>query len=211
MLPPNESSVLRRAGKAPRAVVTATVVMLVVLGLDLLSKALSFRFVTGTPVSPGSVPDHEAVSIIPYVLSLKLVENRGAVFGIGQGQRLAFVLVGVVAVIVIVIAFLRSAAHRRSLHVALAMILAGALGNLYDRVMFGMVRDMFWLFPGVKLPFRWTWPGGSADLYPWVFNIADVALLAGLAILMLGMYREDRENTKKKARPGGSSTLGTGH
>ena len=204
MSPLSESRDLRRAGKSPRAVVTATLVMLVVLGLDLLSKALSFRFVTGAPVSPGSVPEHDAVSIIPYILSLKLVENRGAVFGIGQGQRLAFVLVGVVAVIVIVVAFLRSAAHRRSLHVALAMILAGALGNLCDRVMFGMVRDMLWLFPGVKLPFGWTWPGGNAELYPWVFNIADVALLAGLAILMLGMYREDKKSAKKKA-------LGSGH
>ena len=201
---PNESSVLRRAGKAPRAVVTAMLVALVVLGLDLLSKALSFRFVAGAPVSPGAVPEHDAVGIIPYVLSLKLVENRGAVFGIGQGQRLAFVLVGVVAVIVVVTAFLRSAANRRSLHVALALILAGALGNLCDRVMFGMVRDMLWLFPDVKLPFGWTWPGGSDGLYPWVFNIADVGLLAGLAILMLGMYREDKKSTKKKA-------LGTGH
>ena len=87
MSPPNESPVLERAGKAPRAVVTAILVALVVLGLDLLAKALSFRFVTGAPVLPGSVPEHDAVGIIPYILSLKLVENRGAVFGIGQGQR----------------------------------------------------------------------------------------------------------------------------
>ena len=201
---PNDSPRLQFAGKDPRAVVTALIVTVVMIGVDLIVKALSFRFVTGAPVSPGSVPEHNAVGLIPYILSLKLVENRGAVFGIGQGQRLAFVVVGLVAVIVIVIAFLRSAAHRRSMHVALAMILAGALGNLYDRVMFGMVRDMLWLFPGVKLPFGLTWPGGSDELYPWVFNIADASLLAGLGILMLGMYREDKKDTKKKA-------LGTGH
>ncbi|MCH8259484.1 MAG: signal peptidase II, partial [Planctomycetes bacterium] len=86
-----------------------------------------------------------------------------------------------------------------------ALILAGAIGNLYDRVMFGMVRDMLWLFPGVKLPFGLTWPGGGSDeLYPWVFNIADASLLVGLGILMLGMYREDKKSAKKKA-------LGTGH
>ena len=205
MPPPSDSPVLPRTAKDLRAVLTTLVVAIVVLGLDLLSKALAFRFVAGAPVSPGSVPQHEAVSVIPYILSLKLVENRGAVFGIGQGQRLAFVLVGVVAVIIVVIAFLRSAAHRRSLHVALALILAGALGNLCDRVMFGMVRDMFWLFPDVKLPFGWTWPGGSDELYPWVFNIADVALLVGLAILMLGMYREDKKTGAKK------KAMGTGH
>ncbi len=195
---PNDSPVLRCAGKDPRAVVTALFVAFVVIGVDLIVKALSFRFVTGAPVSPGSVPEHNAVGLIPYILSLKLVENRGAVFGIGQGQRLAFVVVGVVAVIVVVIAFVRSAAHRRFLHVALALILAGALGNLYDRVIYGMVRDMLWLFPGVKLPFGLAWPGGGSDeLYPWVFNIADASLLIGLDILMLGMYREDKKKSPK--------------
>ncbi len=203
---PSDSSELRCAGKDPRAVVTALFITFVVVGVDLIVKALAFRFVAGAPVSPESVPEHEAVGVIPYILSLKLVPNRGAVFGIGQGQRLAFVVVGVVAVIVVVIAFLRSAAHRRFLHAALALILAGALGNLYDRVIFGMVRDMLWLFPGVKLPFGLAWPGGGSDeLYPWVFNIADASLLIGLGILMLGMYREDKKKgTKKKA-------LGTGH
>ena len=202
---PSDSPGLRRAGRDPRAVVTALIVTFVVIGVDLIGKALAFRFVAGAPVSPESVPDHEAVGVIPYILSLKLVPNRGAVFGIGQGHRLVFVLVGVVAVIVVVIAFVRSAAHRRFLHVALALILAGALGNLYDRVIFGMVRDMLWLFPGVKLPFGLTWPGsGSDELYPWVFNIADASLLIGLGILMLGMYREDKKGAKKKA-------LGTGH
>ncbi len=196
---PNDSPVLRCAGKDPRAVVTALFVAFVVIGVDLIVKALAFRFVAGAPVLPESVPAHKAVGVIPYILSLKLVPNRGAVFGIGQGQRLAFVLVGVVAVIVVVIAFVRSGAHRRFLHVALALILAGALGNLYDRVIFGMVRDMFWLFPGVKLPFALTWPGGSDELYPWVFNIADASLLVGLGILMLGMYREDKKGGKKKA------------
>ena len=201
---PSDSPVLPRAANDPKAALIALFFAIVVLGLDLLSKALAFRFVAGAPVSPKSVPAHDAVGVIPYILSLKLVTNRGAVFGIGQEQRLAFVVVGVVAVIVVVIAFLRSAAHRRYLHVALAMILAGALGNLYDRVMFGMVRDMLWLFPDVKLPFGWSWPGGSDELYPWVFNIADASLLIGLGILMLGMYREDKKGTKKKA-------LGTGH
>ena len=201
---PSDSPGPRCAGKDLRAVVTALIVAFVVIGVDLLFKALAFRFVAGAPVSPASVPPHEAVGVIPYILSLKLVPNRGAVFGIGQGHRLVFVLVGVVAVIVVVIAFVRSAAHRRFLHVALALILAGALGNLYDRVIFGMVRDMLWLFPGVKLPFGLAWPGGSDELYPWVFNIADASLLIGLGILMLGMYREDKKSAKKKA-------MGTGH
>ena len=73
----------------------------------------------------------------------------------------------------------------------LALILGGALGNLYDRVMFNAVRDMFWLLPGVKLPFGLRWPGGMDDAYPWLFNLADVALLAGVGMMVVILWFED--------------------
>ena len=69
--------------------------------------------------------------------------------------------------------------------VGLALVLGGALGNLYDRVVFGVVRDMLHLFPGVRLPYGWEWPGGGTTLYPWIFNLADVFLLAGVAVITL--------------------------
>ena len=93
-----------------------------------------------------------------------------------------------VATTVIAIMFYRS--HRRAwiLHVGLGLILAGALGNMYDRMLFGVVRDMCWLFPGVNLPFEWTWPGGNRELYPWIFNIADAVLLIGVAAVLYEMF-----------------------
>ena len=90
------------------------------------------------------------------------------------------------------------------MHIALALILSGALGNLYDRVMFGLVRDMLWLFPGVNLPFGLHWPQGSDQLYPWVFNIADMALLFGLGIILILLWGDD-----KKKHPG-KKALGIG-
>jgi signal peptidase II len=78
------------------------------------------------------------------------------------------------------------------LHFGLALILAGALGNLYDRIMYGAVRDMLYLFPGVKLPFGITWPGGNPELYPWIFNIADAALCVGVVLIILTMLRKPR-------------------
>ena len=109
-----------------------------------------------------------------------------------------FIILGLIAIAVIVTTFLKSAAQRRWMHISLALILAGALGNLYDRVMFGMVRDMLWLFPGVKLPFGWHWPGDNDELYPWVFNIADMALLFGLGVILILLYRDDRKKSDKK-------------
>lgn len=189
----------KRAGKDKKAIVTALVVMLIALGGDLLVKSIAFNKVAGYAVDPSAIPDHDAINIVPSVLSLKLVANRGAVFGIGQGQRWMFIIIGLIAIAVIVTTFLKSAATRHWMHIALALILAGALGNLYDRMMFGAVRDMLWLFPGVKLPFGLHWPQGSDELYPWVFNVADMALLFGLGIILIVLWRDDKKKgTKKK-------------
>lgn len=189
----------KRAGKDKKAIIISLAVMLCALGGDLLVKSLAFNKVAEYAVDPSAehIPDHDAVNLIPNILSLKLVANRGAIFGIGQGQRWMFIILGLIAIAVIVTTFLKSAAHRRWMHIALAMILAGALGNLYDRVMFGSVRDMLWLFPGVKLPFGLHWPQGNDELYPWVFNVADMALLFGLGIILITLWRDD----KKKAKP----------
>ena len=188
----------KRAGNDTKAIIIALAVMFCALGSDLFVKSLAFHNVVGYVVHPNNIPQHDAVNLVPKILSLKLVANRGAVFGIGQGKRWMFIMLGLVAIVVIVTTFLRSAANRRWMHIALALILAGALGNLYDRVMFGSVRDMFWLFPGVKLPFGWHWPRGNDELYPWVFNVADMALLFGLGIILIVLWRDDRKSDKKK-------------
>lgn len=186
----------KRAGKDKKIIAFALAVVLIALGGDLLVKSLAFNNVAGYEVDPTEIPYHDAVNLIPNILSLKLVANRGAVFGIGQGQRWIFIVIGVIAIVVIVTTFLKSAAHRHWMHFALAMILSGALGNLYDRVSFGLVRDMLWLFPGVKLPFGLHWPQGSDELYPWVFNVADMALLFGLGIILIVMWKDDeKKNT----------------
>jgi signal peptidase II len=200
-----------RAGRHASAVILFVIVAAALLASDLIVKAVSFERVAGTPVvlerdENGQLPPappHEAVTVIPKVLALHLTVNKGAVFGLGQGGRWVFIVFSIVASIVLVAVFARSDAKSRILHIALAAVLAGALGNLYDRVMFGAVRDMLLLFPGVKLPFGWRWPDGSDGLYPWIFNVADVCLVLGLIVLMVIMYRHDRREGKKRAMSDG--------
>lgn len=174
--------------------------MIVLLATDLVVKSVAFERVAGAPVtleraSPDDsirIPSHESRTIVPSVLALHLTVNEGAVFGLGQGGRWAFVIFSVIASIAIATVFARSRPDAWVLHFALASVLAGAIGNLYDRLVYGLVRDMLLLFPGVRLPFGWRWPDGSDGLYPWIFNVADVCLVVGLIVLMIIMYRQDR-------------------
>lgn len=151
------------------------------------------------PDDPASaIPYHDPVTLVPGTLSLKLTINTGAVFGVGKGSQWLFVIVSVFATTVIIYIFARSDARAYVSHVCLALILAGALGNLYDRVRFNAVRDMFWLFPGVELPFGLRWPSGDTGLYPWIFNLADAALVVGVFTLLVLMWREPRQPDARK-------------
>lgn len=204
---------------APTAVaayrsVQAWLVLLTVLtaglALDLGLKRLSFEKLATEPVILDRkqllhdpywrVPHHESFTVIPRVLELHLVENRGAVFGIGADQRIFFIVFTIGALMAAVVVFARWTTNRSHMaHLALGLILAGGIGNLYDRVQFGVVRDFLHLFPGWALPFGWRWPGESNEVFPWVFNLADVMLLAGMGMLMLHLNRRDRQRRDARA------------
>ena len=184
-----------RAGRHPWSWVFILSIAILVLGTDLVSKFLAFQYVAGVPVQITreyhQAPPHHAINLVPNGLSLKLVVNEGAIFGLGQGRQQFFIGVSIVAVLVLGRMFWISPARAYGTHLALALILAGAVGNLYDRIRFGGVRDMLYLFPGVKLPFGWHWPGQPLknDLYPWIFNVADAALVLGVSIMLILMWR----------------------
>lgn len=120
------------------------------------------------------------VEVLPGVLHLKLTMNTGAVFGLGSGGRWFFIAVSVIAIGVIGYLFARSPAGAWAMHVSLVLIMAGAMGNLYDRVRFGAVRDMLFMLP-------------ETGLWPWIFNLADVFLLTGVGLVLLLSFRQERQ------------------
>jgi signal peptidase II len=192
------------AGRDCRSLIAFLAIAIVVLAVDLAMKALSFQHVSGQVVNvtpenandPHLIPPHQPITVIPKVLSLKLTINHGAVFGLGAGGRVFFIGVTLIAIAVIVTIFWRSDRKQRIVHVALAMILAGAIGNLYDRIVHGAVRDMLYLFPCVKLPFGFSWPGGSDEVYPWIFNVADAGLVVGVILMLWTLMRKPTQRTK---------------
>ena len=99
------------------------------------------------------------------------VENRGAAFGLLQDQTAFFVLVGVVVIGVIGASYRYLPRSGFRLHLALGLQLGGAIGNLIDRIRQGYVVD----FVDFGYHSNW-WP---------VFNVADSAIVIGVALLAL--------------------------
>ena len=111
------------------------------VALDLWSKDWAFR--------GGNVPPDGRV-IVDKALSFQLSLNSGALFGLGRGMAPLFVAASVLALLFVWYLFMQSGRDRLSLHVALGLILGGALGNLYDRsfhdadAVFGPPAPGFW-------------------------------------------------------------------
>ncbi|MEX0887282.1 MAG: signal peptidase II [Phycisphaeraceae bacterium] len=189
----HDAPALRRAGSRPVAVVCFIAVAMLVVGLDLGIKYTAFEHVAGQPVILDAgiehpahvVPLHSPVDVVPGVLSLHLTLNDGAVFGIWSGGRWVFIVVSVLAVGVLLRLFWRSPADAWVYHLGLALVLGGAMGNLYDRMRYGVVRDMFRLFP-------------ETGLWPWIFNLADAALMAGVALVVIMIYLHERRSQQQR-------------
>jgi signal peptidase II len=179
-----------------------------VIGLiaDLWSKAYAFAHVAPNPVVITRqdvlnsndlgylIRPHEPVGVIDRVLEFTLVLNPGAVFGIGAGQRWFFVVFTIIAVVIAVVLFIRwTHAKDWVAHGGFGLIIAGGIGNLYDRLQFACVRDFIHPLPGVRLPFGLKWPGGSNELWPYVSNVADAFLIVGIVMLMFHAWRMPSE------------------
>lgn len=204
--PAPASEMPARAWRSPWAWAALLIVFALGLTADLVSKDLAFEHVASTPVELDREhilanptyhpPRHRPVSVIGNgILNLQLVVNRGAVFGIGANRRVFFVSFTLVALAAGVLVFARwTSIADRLAHIAIGLVLAGGVGNLYDRIQFGVVRDFLHMFPGRHLPFGWTWPrSGNPELFPWVFNIADTLLLLGMALLLIHLNLVERQ------------------
>lgn len=99
--------------------------LVAVLGvvLDLWTKRWAFESLRPTEVR----------ELIPNLCSLQLSLNPGALFGLGAGFAPIFVGASVLALLFVLYLFANTWASRWSMHIALGLVLAGAMGNLYDR------------------------------------------------------------------------------
>lgn len=142
-----------------------------VIVLDLASKALASHYLTlyqPVPLFPG--------------FNITLMHNSGAAFSFlseaGGWQRWFFSVIAVLVSIGIIVWLKRLSSSQVCLAIALALILGGALGNVWDRLTLGYVVDFIQVYYD-----RWAWPA---------FNIADSAISIGAVLLIIDSFRKPR-------------------
>jgi signal peptidase II len=125
----------------------------------------------------------ESIPIIPDVLYITSHRNRGAAWGILQGQFWLFYLITVIVVIGLIVYIQRLPRGERLFGVALGLMLGGAIGNFIDRLFRKEVVDFIHAYIGT-----YSFP---------VFNIADSSLTIGVVLLFIKTFffaTSEREN-----------------
>jgi signal peptidase II len=161
-----------------------TVIVTVVL--DQLTKQVARGALRGTPMQ----------SFLGDIFRLDYAENPGAFLGLGgslhNGPQFWILTVGVGVLLVAMLVWLMVGRGLDRLTVAgMAMMVGGGLSNWFDRLVNeGRVVDFLNL--------------GIGPLRTGIFNVADVAIMAGAGLLMLASFRKPRESAAEPARPDAS-------
>jgi signal peptidase II len=140
-------------------------IALLVVVLDRLAKLAVER----------KIPLHDGIQIIPGFFRLTHLENRGAAFGLFADSpspwKIGTLVLFSLIALVVVSTLLWKNSHTVSITgVGLALILGGAIGNLWDRLTAGHVTDFLLFYAG-----RYQWPA---------FNVADSAIVVGACLLV---------------------------
>lgn len=118
--------------------------------------------------------------LIPGVLELTYLENRGAVWGLMQGWQIVFLVATFLFLGVLIWFYAKKRTEMTVLtRIILALLFSGAAGNMIDRVFLGYVRDMIY-FRLINFP---------------VFNVADSAITIAAALLIVETFFVKRKAT----------------
>ena len=126
--------------------------------------------------------------VIPGFFNIVHTKNRGAAFGMfsdGTSELRTFLLIGVSIAVLIFVAVLLLQPSRagfsgsRTTMIGLSLVLGGAIGNIYDRIVSGMVTDFLEFYMG-----QWHFAA---------FNVADSAITVGAGLLLLDMWMSRKQ------------------
>lgn len=148
----------------------AIIICLIVLAADQASKFWAVNNLQST----------KGIKIIGDVLEFQYVENRGAAFGILQGQMWLFYVLTVVVIAILIYYLFHYVKDSLFMNITIGLILGGALGNFVDRLFRSFVVD----FIKIDLIDSYRFP---------VFNIADIAITVGAVLFFIYvLFIDDR-------------------
>lgn len=175
--------------------------LLIALAVFLLDQATKWIIKTRIPVG-------DTIPVLGDFFSIASIRNRGAAFGILQGQQLFFLVITVLFLIGISYYLYRM--HKEGAKwsaVGLSMLLGGAVGNFLDRLIAGEVVDFF------RFDFRFNLFGFQVDyMYP-IFNVADIGIVLGAIIVLIHtfvLWRREGKDAKpapEKAEDAANDTI----
>ena len=139
--------------------------------LDQLSKQLVLRLIR----------PYEARIIVPDFFSLVHVTNTCAAFGSFKGNNTFFIVVSITALVVVTVLLVRARPGDAWRDLSLALLLAGILGNLTDRLLYGHVID-FLLF-NLHIRYADPWPA---------FNVADSCISIAVVLFIIHSFRKQK-------------------
>ena len=150
----------------------AVAIITVVLGvaMDQFTKYLAITYIKDNPIT-----------ILEGVFQLRYLENHGAAFGMLQNQQWFFLIITVVTLGIVTFIYLRlpKEKHFIPLRICLVILVAGAIGNMIDRIRFQYVVDIFY-FELIDFP---------------IFNVADIfATVSTLVLILLFLFYYSEED-----------------
>jgi len=147
--------------------------------LDQLTKQLILR----------SITPYDARIVVPDFFNLVNVTNSGAAFGSFKGNNTFFVVISIVALVVVTVLLLRHGRADAWRDVSLALLLAGILGNLTDRLLYGHVID-FLLF-NLHVRYANPWPA---------FNVADSCISIAVVLFIIHSFSKKEHRAEQEHR-----------
>jgi signal peptidase II len=174
----DSASQSRLAGRRSLLVIGYWSLVIFLYGLDQLTKRLIMANLTPFDSHP----------VIPGFFDLVYVTNTGAAFGSFRNSNPFFITVSTITLLVLLVLQLRGMFRDRLSRTGVALLMAGILGNLTDRLLLNHVIDF--LSFDLHIPFANPWPS---------FNVADSCICVAVGLFLIGSILEERKG-KAKAR-----------
>jgi len=128
-----------------------------------------------------SISPYDARIVVPEFFSVVNVTNTGAAFGTFRGNNTFFIAISVIALVIVTVLLVQSRRSDAWRDVSLALLLAGILGNLTDRLLYGHVID-FLLF-NLHVRYADPWPA---------FNVADSCISIAVVLFIIHSFRKQK-------------------